>query len=145
MRVHMTWTWRRVLVMLVGLVLGGPVGTLWGQGSVPHRQWSAGDRVLLGAAWSLILVDWAQTRTMAQSNWTDPSGTRHYEGNILFLTDHPKPLHVDLMAAGAAVGTYWLANQLHRKSERAIFLGAVIVLEAAAVTFNHQGGVRIRL
>lgn len=122
------------------------------------EEWKAADYWMLGAATTLLVADWGQTRDLIVSNdtcqkWVDnPTsqgiGTRlesypcrRKESNPI-LGDYPTQKEVDQYFALAILGTAGLSYVLPQTYRR-FFLGGVIALQSYVVLKNHQVGLRI--
>lgn len=94
------------------------------------------DAALLGGALATLAADWGQTRAIAQQP------DRFHEINPI-LGRHPSIGRVNSYFALAMLGTAGLAFALPREYSR-IFLGGVVLLEAAVIVNNHGIGIRAR-
>ena len=117
------------------LAAGGLLVAAAGAAQAQAPAWTTLDYALAGGAFTMMAVDWAQTRYAARH----PS---HYSERNPILGEQPSTAKVDqyfalasLLMAGA---TYLLPQQ-----ERRLFLGGVLVVETSAVVSNYRIGVKV--
>jgi hypothetical protein len=114
--------------------------------SVAHaEEWPSTDKWMLGAAVTLMVIDWGQTRDMTRHPWykthcptcKDP----YYEHNPL-LGKTPSIGEVDKYFTAAILGTLGIAYVMPNKY-RPYFLGGVVSLQSYWVYNNHRIGLRV--
>ncbi len=98
-------------------------------------DWESADSILLGASIGLKVVDWGQTRNIAQR-------PREFRETNRFLGEHPSTAEVDRYFALSIAGTAGLAYVLPQQYRR-FFLGVEIISSGHAVFRNHQIGLRV--
>lgn len=104
-------------------------------GAAQADPWDTTDKVLGAAAVAALVVDWGQTRYIAQH----PG--QYYEHNAL-LPDHPTLGQVNRHFAVALAGTLLIADYLSPPN-RKIFLSVITGFELAVTTRNRSIGVKI--
>jgi hypothetical protein len=113
--------------------------------SAHAEEWKAADYKLLGAATTLLVIDWGQTRNMTRSplyiTRCPDCQAPYYEHNPI-LGKSPTIGEVDKYFALAILGTAGISYVLPSKYRR-YFLGGVIVLETLIVAHNHHIGLRV--
>ena len=97
------------------------------------EPWSTQDKVLFGVSTTLLVADWAQTRTIAKNP------DRWYETNPL-LGKHPSVSRVNNYFATTLVANYFITDYLSPKW-RTRFQGGLIAVELVVVGNNKRIGI----
>ena len=98
-------------------------------------EWDTTDKVIAGIAFTMMAVDWGQTRYIAKHPGL------HFERNPL-LGEHPPTSRVDAFFIGTAISAYLIADALPTRY-RKLFLGGVAVVHIVCVTNNYGLGIRV--
>ena len=99
------------------------------------ESWDTTDKILGTTALAVMVIDWGQTRYIAQHPGV------YYERNPL-LGRHPSVQGVDLYFASMIVGSALFANYLSSEN-RKLFLGTVTAIGISVTAHNRSIGIKI--